>query len=58
MVRDEGWQFLSLGRHIERADMTSRIVASATLSSQLAAMWTVVLRSCGGYDAYLRTLPR
>lgn len=55
MVRDEGWQFLSLGRHIERADMTSRIVASATLSSQLAAMWTVVLRSCGGYDAYLRT---
>ncbi len=55
MVRDAGWQFLSLGRSLERADMTSRIVASATLSSQLAAMWTVVLRSCGGHDAYLRT---
>ena len=29
MTRDEGWQFLMLGRCIERADMTSRLVATA-----------------------------
>ena len=28
-VRDEGWHFLMLGRCVERADMTSRLVATA-----------------------------
>ena len=32
MTRDEGWQFLMLGRCIERADMTSRLVATASLA--------------------------
>ena len=32
MTRDEGWQFLVLGRSIERADMTSRLVATASLT--------------------------
>ncbi len=54
MVRDDGWQFLLLGRSIEQADMTSRMVASASLSSG-AAQWPSVLRGCGGHDAFLRT---
>ena len=33
MTRDEGYQFLVLGRSIERADMTSRLVATAALTS-------------------------
>lgn len=54
MVRDDGWQFLLLGRSIEQADMTSRMVASASLASG-ATQWPSVLRGCGGHDAFLRT---
>ena len=54
MVRDEGWQFLSLGRSLEQADMTSRMVASAGRSTG-STTWPSVLRGCGGYDAFLRT---
>ena len=32
MTRDEGWHFLMLGRCIERADMTSRLIAATSLS--------------------------
>ena len=54
MVRDDGWQFLSLGRCLEQADMTSRLVASASLSGA-GSQWPSVLRGCGGHDAFLRT---
>ncbi len=57
MTRDEGWHFLMLGRCIERADMTSRLVATASLAqgSGGAAPWTNTLRACGAYEAFLRT---
>jgi uncharacterized alpha-E superfamily protein len=56
MTRDEGWQFLVLGRSIERADMTARLVATAALASAgTVPAWTTTLRACGGYDAFLRT---
>ena len=55
MTRDEGWQFLVLGRCIERADMTSRLVATAALAHGHGAPWTSTLRACGGYEAFLRT---
>jgi uncharacterized alpha-E superfamily protein len=54
MVRDEGWQFLLLGRSLEQMDMTSRIVASASVTTG-SGQWPSVLRGCGGYDAFLRT---
>ncbi len=54
MVRDDGWQFLSLGRCLEQADMTSRLVASASVSGG-ASQWPSVLRGCGGHDSFLRT---
>ena len=53
MTRDEGYQFLVLGRSIERADMTSRLVATAALTS--GAAWGTSLRACGAYEAFLRT---
>ena len=56
MTRDEGYQFLVLGRSIERADMTSRLVASASLTTG-STQWPAVLRGCGGHDAFLRTYP-
>jgi len=52
MTRDEGWQFLVLGRNLERADMTARLLASAALSPGHA--WTTTLRACGAHEAFLR----
>jgi uncharacterized alpha-E superfamily protein len=54
MTRDEGWQFLVLGRSIERADMTARLLATATLAAGTAPAWTTTLRACGAYEAFLR----
>jgi uncharacterized alpha-E superfamily protein len=54
MVRDDGWQFLLLGRCLEQADMTSRMVASAALTTG-STNWPSVLRGAGGHDAFLRT---
>jgi uncharacterized alpha-E superfamily protein len=55
MTRDEGWHFLMLGRCVERADMTSRMVATAAMSGGIGAPWTTTLRACGAYEAFLRT---
>lgn len=52
MPRDEGWQFLVLGRTIERADMTARLLSSAALSHGQA--WTTTLRACGAHEIFLR----
>ncbi|MBF4160905.1 alpha-E domain-containing protein [Nocardioides acrostichi] len=55
MVRDEGWHFLVLGRCVERADMTSRLIASSALASGSDSGWTSTLRACGAHEAFLRT---
>ena len=64
MYRDEAWHFARLGRKLERADMTSRIidVRSTDLfpddlpeSRSLDTLqWISVLRSLNGYQAYRR----
>lgn len=54
MTRDDAWRFLVLGRSIERADMTARLVATSAIGAS-AATWTTLLRSCGAYESYLRT---
>jgi uncharacterized alpha-E superfamily protein len=53
--RDEAWQFFTLGRSIERADMTARLLATRSLTQASGPSWTTILRSCGAYEAYLRT---
>jgi len=55
MTRDDGWQFLVLGRSLERADMTARLVATASLAAGTGTSWLTTLRALGAYDAYLRT---
>jgi uncharacterized alpha-E superfamily protein len=52
---DEAWQFFTLGRSIERADMTARLLATRSLTEASGPSWTTILRSCGAYEAYLRT---
>jgi uncharacterized alpha-E superfamily protein len=53
--RDEAWQFFTLGRSIERTDMTARMLATRSLTEASGPSWTTILRSCGAYEAYLRT---
>ena len=53
--RDEAWQFFTLGRSIERTDMTARLLATRSLTQASGPSWTTILRSCGAYEAYLRT---
>lgn len=55
MTRDQGWHFMALGRAIERADMTSRMVASTALTGGSGEQWTSTLRASGAYEAFLRT---
>lgn len=60
LARDEGWQFLQLGRFLERADKTSRFLD--ILSEQRgrgdtvleALQWGAVLRACSAHAAYRR----
>ncbi len=55
MSRDESWLFLTLGRSLERADMTARLLMLRTLPGGRAPTWGTLLRSCGAYESYLRT---
>ncbi|RYD29682.1 MAG: alpha-E domain-containing protein, partial [Verrucomicrobiaceae bacterium] len=65
--RDEAWEFMDLGRHLERADKTTRFL---DVSSYLppgedgqeviapgVLHWSAILRSCGAIGAY-RALQR
>lgn len=52
--RDESWQFFSLGRAIERTDMTARLLATRSLTHESGPSWTTILRSCGAYEPFLR----
>ncbi|NHA67814.1 alpha-E domain-containing protein [Phycicoccus flavus] len=54
MSHDEAWDFLVLGRSVERADMTARLVATGGLPGG-GAPWSVVLSSCGAQQAFMRS---
>jgi uncharacterized alpha-E superfamily protein len=55
LSRDDAWQFLVLGRSIERADMTARLAAARTLAGSAGPSWVTLLQSCGAYEAFLRS---
>ncbi len=52
MSHDEGWHFLNVGRSLERADMTIRLLASATLTT--ATPWRALVTATGGFEPYVR----
>ena len=65
MLHDMGYDFLKMGRNLERADMTTRIidVRSADLLPEHESMtpfeniqWMSVLKSLTGYQMYRRTM--
>lgn len=51
---DDGWQFIRLGRMIERVDMTARVILMTTYGTGSAASWQVTLRACGAAHAFTR----
>lgn len=66
MRRDAGWQFIKMGKNLERADMTTRILdagSSVMISTNGDAhvnmqqiVWGNVLRSDSAYSAFRRTV--
>lgn len=54
VLHDDGWRFLTVGRCLERVDMTARLLGAVTDSDD-ASRWSSVLVSCGANDAFLRT---
>jgi uncharacterized alpha-E superfamily protein len=62
LPHDEGWQFIQLGKLLERADKTIRLID--TKHQQLVALqeeadlplvtleWAAVLKSCNGFESY------
>ena len=56
--RDAGYDFLALGRSLERADMTARLLAAAVSTPTQGEDWVTLLRACSAHEAYLRTYQR
>lgn len=60
MSRDDAWRFLVLGRSLERVDMLTRLLSSATAprNEGTETDWVILLRSCSAHEAFLRTYHR
>lgn len=54
LLHDDGWRFLTIGRCLERVDMTARLLGAVPEGAD-ASRWSGVLVSCGANDAFLRT---
>jgi uncharacterized alpha-E superfamily protein len=64
MIHGEGWDFLQLGKYLERADSTSRVLDMKyhillPRGEQVGGhvditQWMAVLRSCSALEAYLK----
>jgi uncharacterized alpha-E superfamily protein len=65
MIHGEGWDFLQLGKYVERADSTSRVLdikyhillpSGEQVGGHVdITQWMAVLRSCSALEAYLKT---
>ncbi|MEP7020349.1 MAG: alpha-E domain-containing protein [Pseudonocardiales bacterium] len=58
MSRDHGFDFLVLGRSVERVDMTARLLAATVSTPSPEDGWIATLRACSAHEAYLRTYQR
>lgn len=54
--RDETWQLLRLGRHLERAAQTTRLLIAHDGAESPVGLgdWRALLRAAGSYETYLR----
>ncbi|MGA8261166.1 MAG: alpha-E domain-containing protein [Arenicellales bacterium] len=70
MSHDTGFEFLQLGRNLERADMSSRIIDTGALTidhlgsdenlppSVQGLLWVAILKSLSAYQMYRQTVRR
>lgn len=58
MSRDHGYDFLVLGRSVERVDMTARLLAATVSTPSPEDGWIATLRACSAHEAYLRRYQR
>ncbi|MCU1456022.1 MAG: hypothetical protein JWL73_114 [Actinomycetia bacterium] len=58
LSRDDGWRFFVIGRNLERADMTTRLLSARPGDAWGPMGWTTTLRCASAYEAYLRTYRR
>ena len=58
MSRDHGYDFLVLGRSVERVDMTARLLAATVSTPSPEDGWIATLRACSAHEAYLRSYQR
>ena len=54
LSHDDGWNFLVLGRTIERIDMTARLLRGRVLSEEHAPDWLAFLRANGAMESFMR----
>ena len=54
MSRDQTWLFFTLGRCLERTDVVARQLATVEFDEVHESGLVMLLRSCGGYEPYLR----
>jgi len=59
LLRDEAWRFYQIGKYIERADQTTRILdigygrlSGGEEDALVSIQWNMLLRSVAGYHAY------
>jgi uncharacterized alpha-E superfamily protein len=60
IARSEAWEFMDLGRHLERADKITRFLditsflpeSEVPVNGAATFHWTAILRSCGGLGAF------
>jgi uncharacterized alpha-E superfamily protein len=55
MSHDDAWRFLILGRSLERADMTARLLLARMPATPHEIGWPMLLRACGAYESFIRT---
>ena len=65
LYRDQGWYFYQLGKYLERADQTTRLLdvqhhllGAARSRADDQVEWQLLLRAAAGYHAFRRVSPR
>jgi uncharacterized alpha-E superfamily protein len=54
MSHDDAWRFMVLGRSLERADMTARLLLARVPAPEEMG-WALLLHACGAYESFIRT---
>jgi uncharacterized alpha-E superfamily protein len=61
MAHDEAWEFIRLGKFLERGSATTRLIVSKSVElagqDDSAVDWAATLRCCSSFEAYQQRVP-